>query len=439
MQTVAHAGLGAITAKLRGQDVVAGAIGGATESVLGNLASFDSTDNGNKALYVGAATLAGGLVAKALGRDAVTAGQAAQNAALNNRLATQQEKDKIRALANGDPEMEKRLVAASCYKTNCSAEYPEGSGVWKQMRALEIAGSQDSQALGLLANQTAPVTVLGMTVGTKQLFQYSTGDAVLDKASLLNNTYQVGTRTTGAVQAAGGVMTGAVGVGMVVTGGATCLETGVGCLAAAGGTALTGWSADQTKAGWNAMTSGEPQQTLGGAALSQLFGISPQAGELLYGVAGLAPAAVEAVALNRAADAYGASQTAARATYGASQTAPTGTVFDAIKATQPVYPGSVIPRSFELTLPNGQGVWVAGNATEHIAEFSQMKAVTSTPEAVRLASQQQLSSLQGAVNTATQNGIPYNQLINVGGWELKFAPPRQPGQLPALIHALPGQ
>ena len=26
---------------------------------------------------------------------------------------------------------------------------------------------------------------------------------------------------------------------------------------------------------------------------------------------------------------------------------------------------------------------------------------------------------------------------NVGGWELKFAPPRQVGQLPAVIHALP--
>ncbi|WP_367305222.1 hypothetical protein [Burkholderia multivorans] len=39
-------------------------------------------------------------------------------------------------------------------------------------------------------------------------------------------------------------------------------------------------------------------------------------------------------------------------------------------------------------------------------------------------------------NTATQGGVPYNQLIKVGGWELKFSPPRQPGQLPALIHAL---
>lgn len=122
---------------------------------------------------------------------------------------------------------------------------------------------------------------------------------------------------------------------------------------------------------------------------------------------------------------------------GANSAGRTGTVFDSIAATQPVYPGSAIPRSFEMALPNGQRVWVAGNATEHMAEFAQMKAVNYTPEAVRLASQQQLSSLQGAVNTATQNGITYNQVMTVGGWELKFAPPRQPGQLPSIIHALP--
>ncbi len=89
---------------------------------------------------------------------------------------------------------------------------------------------------------------------------------------------------------------------------------------------------------------------------------------------------------------------------GANSGGPTGTVFDSIKARQPVYPDSAIPRSFEMTLPNGERVWVAGNATEHMAEFAQMKAVNYAPEAVRLASQQQLSSLQGTVNTATQTG-----------------------------------
>jgi len=115
----------------------------------------------------------------------------------------------------------------------------------------------------------------------------------------------------------------------------------------------------------------------------------------------------------------------------------TGTVWDSIKATQPTYPGSVIPKSFEMSLPNGQSVWVHGNATEHLAEYAQMVATNNPPNVVRLTTQQQLASLQGAVNTATRGSVPYNQLVNVGGWELKFAPPRQPGQMPALIHALP--
>ncbi|MCG1054348.1 hemagglutinin repeat-containing protein [Mycetohabitans sp. B5] len=115
----------------------------------------------------------------------------------------------------------------------------------------------------------------------------------------------------------------------------------------------------------------------------------------------------------------------------------TGTVWDSIKATQPTHPGSVIPQSFEMSLSNGQKVWVHGNATEHLAEYAQMVANNNSPGVVRLTTQQQLASLHGAVNAAAQNGITYNQLLNIGGWELKFAPPRQIGQLPVLIHALP--
>jgi filamentous hemagglutinin len=66
-----------------------------------------------------------------------------------------------------------------------------------------------------------------------------------------------------------------------------------------------------------------------------------------------------------------------------------------------------------------------------------MVANNNPPGVVQLTTQQQLSSLQTAVNTATQGGVPYNQLINVDGWELKFAPPPQSGLRPALIHALP--
>jgi RHS repeat-associated protein len=112
-------------------------------------------------------------------------------------------------------------------------------------------------------------------------------------------------------------------------------------------------------------------------------------------------------------------------------------IWNDIKATQSSYPGSVLPKSFELATENGTTVWVHANGTKHIAEFLQMKAINATPETVRLITQIQLQSLQGAVNLATKNGVPFNQLLTIGGWELKFAAPRIVGQLPALIHALP--
>ena len=115
----------------------------------------------------------------------------------------------------------------------------------------------------------------------------------------------------------------------------------------------------------------------------------------------------------------------------------TGTVWDSIKATQGVWSGTSIPRSFELTAGNSR-VWVHGNATEHLAEYATSMANRGVSmDLVRLGTQQQLRSLQSAVEAATANGMTYNRLMTVGGWELKFAAPRAEGQLPALIHALP--
>jgi filamentous hemagglutinin len=111
-------------------------------------------------------------------------------------------------------------------------------------------------------------------------------------------------------------------------------------------------------------------------------------------------------------------------------------IWNYIKATQEVYPNTVLPKSFELTTPTNK-IWVHPNATEHIAEFIQMKAVNYTPEAVRLATQEQLKSLHAAVSESIKNGITYDKLLEIGGWELRFSPAREAGQLPALIHALP--
>lgn len=123
------------------------------------------------------------------------------------------------------------------------------------------------------------------------------------------------------------------------------------------------------------------------------------------------------------------------ANYSKANQLPTGTVFDSIKATQPVHPGSVIPQSFEMSLPNEQKIWGHGNATEHMAEYAASKAVTHTPEAVRLASHEELRSFQAAVNTATKTNMAYGERITVDGWQLEIKPSRVDGELPTIIHA----
>ena len=118
----------------------------------------------------------------------------------------------------------------------------------------------------------------------------------------------------------------------------------------------------------------------------------------------------------------------------------TGTVWDFVKATQPLYPGMNIPKSFELDLGNGTKVWVHGNATDHFEEYFKNWGTKpgTTPGTQDIGEQTMLLSLREAVKKATENGIPYTKdPIEVGGWSLKFAPPEEPGLLPALIHAKP--
>jgi len=67
-----------------------------------------------------------------------------------------------------------------------------------------------------------------------------------------------------------------------------------------------------------------------------------------------------------------------------------------------VYPGTVIPRSFELTTANGR-VWVGGNATKHIFEYAHsMKKHGVSPDLINIGVQQELQSLAAAVGQATK-------------------------------------
>ncbi|MEU4599651.1 putative T7SS-secreted protein [Nocardia sp. NPDC023988] len=114
----------------------------------------------------------------------------------------------------------------------------------------------------------------------------------------------------------------------------------------------------------------------------------------------------------------------------------TGTVWDSIRPTQPNYPGSELPRSFEMDA-GGTSVWVNGNATEHMAEYLRAIAERGATRAdVDLATQGQLSSLRAALTEATRDGVPFDRLLTSGGWELKFGQPRFEGGLPVVFHAL---
>jgi RHS repeat-associated protein len=113
----------------------------------------------------------------------------------------------------------------------------------------------------------------------------------------------------------------------------------------------------------------------------------------------------------------------------------TGTIWDAIVATEEVYSGTVVPRSFTLATESGE-FYITPNATEHLAEYAASVTSRSGPEAAAIATQAQLTSLRAAVTSAAKSGVRYGELIESGGWKIVFGPPRSPGELPAVIHAL---
>ncbi|MFF0010429.1 putative T7SS-secreted protein [Streptomyces sp. NPDC005374] len=110
-------------------------------------------------------------------------------------------------------------------------------------------------------------------------------------------------------------------------------------------------------------------------------------------------------------------------------------IWDEIKPTQPNYPGTELPKSFEMQAGE-QRVWVHGNATKHMNEYVQGRiSAMASPGQIALINQAQLGSLQQAVIAATKDGIPLGKMIEVADWELKFNK-RPEDPLPALVHAL---
>ena len=96
---------------------------------------------------------------------------------------------------------------------------------------------------------------------------------------MVNNTYQITTRTVGALQMTGG----ALGVGASVAASPIACATGIGCVADAG---LIILSADSAYTGSKQLVTGIPQNTIFNKALQGL-GLSPQAAAYLEAVVGV--------------------------------------------------------------------------------------------------------------------------------------------------------
>ncbi len=112
----------------------------------------------------------------------------------------------------------------------------------------------------------------------------------------------------------------------------------------------------------------------------------------------------------------------------------TGTVWDSIKATDAMYKGTKIPKSFEIAAKDKK-LWVHPNATEHMLEYINRPNYRS--HGISINSQTLLRSFEVSVEKAIKNGIPYtDKPIIIDNWELMFSPARKEGLLPVVYHAV---
>ncbi|MFC5742468.1 hemagglutinin repeat-containing protein [Dyella tabacisoli] len=364
-KTILHGLVGAATAALGGGDALGGALGAAaSEKASGAMQDYlvkqGINPNGpeGKTLMQLASTAIGGAVGG--GAGGATALQGEQF----NRELHEDEKARIKWLANGDKEKEARLTAAACSMVKCYVEYPADSEQYKVLKALADMGGTDAFVgeRTMLAQQTraaSPVATSYGGVARESMFAYGATDWLGDKTSLLNNTYQLGNRGLGALQAIGGAAD-------IAAGGAMC-TTGFGCLVGGG---LGVYGADNYQAGFNTALYGAPTETLGGFLL-QKTGLSPAAAELFYGIAGLSPGAIKGVLINKAVNAEIAASAWARGTYTSESLSTFNgsihryTLPEYASGTWDIYPGNVA--ADHRYSPPGVGAVYAGTTPETAA------------------------------------------------------------------------
>ncbi len=110
----------------------------------------------------------------------------------------------------------------------------------------------------------------------------------------------------------------------------------------------------------------------------------------------------------------------------------TSTVWDYIEATDEMYPGTKIPRSFRLKV-NDIELWIAPNATKHMKEYLDRLPARHS---LSIESQIILKSFHAAINKASKFGLIYGDEIVIGQWGFVFSPPRENGLLSVVKHAI---
>ena len=278
-----HALAGALAAKMSDGNVATGAAAGASSEwlntyvtdYLNEQAKDLKLDAGQKEKLKQAAqqmtALAIGAAAGAVtGGSSETMKQGAltsYNAETYNRQLHQNEKERIKLLANGDEEKERRLEIAACALVHCSAQIPEDdpryAETYEKAKALEQLGNtaEYSQERALLRKQTEMFSDSWAAGVDNKLFEYNDAYKALDHANKVDSKYGVTTRVGGVAQAVGGVA--AMGVGVVA---------GL-------------YGLDHTLAGVKTIWTGKASQTAGGDFISKTFGMEQGSVELLYGFA----------------------------------------------------------------------------------------------------------------------------------------------------------
>ena len=288
-----HALAGALAAKMSDGNVATGAAAGASSEwlntyvtdYLNEQAKDLKLDDGQKeklkqaaqqmtALVIGAAAGAvSGGTSETMKQGALTS----YNAETYNRQLHQNEKERIKLLANGDEEKERRLEIAACALVHCSAQIPEDdpryAETYEKAKALEELGNtaEYSQERALLRKQTEMFTDSWAAGVDNKLFEYNDAYKALDHANKVDSKYGVTTRVGGVAQAVGGVAAMGVGVGLC--------ETGFGCVA---GVPVAAYGADNAYTGAKTIVTGVGQYTLGSQVLSQMTGLSQDTTNFIY-------------------------------------------------------------------------------------------------------------------------------------------------------------